>query len=68
MSAQDLITKWEDALAEAQLAASPPDYLSDGDLEAAEVPVITVRSGLRAGGTDEGCSFFVGECLTWCAC
>ena len=51
MSVQDLITKWEDALAEAQLAASPPDHLSDEELEAAEVPVITARSGLRAGET-----------------
>ena len=48
MSVQDLITKWEDALAEAQL--SSPAELSDEDLEAAAVPGIVARSGLRAGG------------------
>jgi len=68
MSVQDLIAKWEDALAEVQLAASPPDHLSDGDLEAAELPVITARSGLRAGGTGDACSHFVGECFSWWAC
>jgi len=49
MSVQDLITKWEEALAEVQLAASPPDHLSDEDLEAAAVPGIAARSGLHAG-------------------
>jgi hypothetical protein len=55
MSAQDLIAKWEDALAQAQLATSP-DELGKEDLEAAAVPGIAARSGLRAGEdfTEEG--------------
>ncbi len=40
----------------------------DEALEAAEVPVITARSGLRAGGTDVNCTLFIGECLSWWEC
>jgi len=65
MSVKDLIAKWEDALAEAQLAASPQVELSDEALEAAAVPVIAVRSGLRAGPGSEDCrSLLLIDCFT----
>jgi hypothetical protein len=49
MSALDLITKWEDALAQ---ALQPPDGLevSDEDLEASQGPLLRVKAGIRAGG------------------
>ena len=65
MSVKDLIARWEDALAEAQLAASPQVELSDEALEAAEVPVITARSGLRAGQSYGECqSLLLIDCFT----
>jgi hypothetical protein len=70
MSVKDLIAKWEDALAEAQLAMSP-DELSDEDLEAAAVPGIVVKSGLGAGearSEDFNCSAVFGDCFTWWWC
>ncbi len=48
MSVKDLLAKWEEALAEAQLE-SHLDDLGDENLEAAALSVIAARSGLRAG-------------------
>ena len=47
MSVHELILEWEEALAEAQQAATP-DELGDDDLEAATLGLAT-KSGLRAG-------------------
>ena len=66
MSVKDLIARWEDALAEAQLAASPQVELSDEALEAAAVPVISARSGLRTGqlGSEDCQSLLLIDCFT----
>ena len=73
MSVKDLIARWEDALAEAQLAASPQVELSDEDLEAAAVPGIVARFDLRAGQSYGDCSedcvsAAIIDCLTWWVC
>ena len=52
MLVKDLIGKWEEALAEAQLPANQGQELCDGDLVAAAVPGVGARSGLRIGGSD----------------
>jgi hypothetical protein len=66
MSAKDLIARWENALAEAQLAASPGGEISDEELEAAATSVIAARSGLRAGqeGSEECQSLLLIDCFT----
>ena len=58
MSVKDLIAKWEGALAEAQLAASPRVELSDEDLEETTAPSMRTATGLRVGsGYTENCSY-----------
>ena len=49
MSVKDLITKWEQALAEAHVEASRLQELANEDLESAAFPGIGTRSRLRAG-------------------
>ena len=49
MSIRDLIAKWQDALAEAQLVASLRVELSDEDLEAAAATSMRTATSLRAG-------------------
>ena len=48
MSVKDLIARWEEALAEAQLDARI-DELREEDLEVAALPGVAARFGLRAG-------------------
>jgi len=51
MSVQDLITKWEDALAQALQESMLPEGrdLSDADLEKVALAGVPLRSQLRAG-------------------
>jgi len=55
MSAKDLISKWEDALAQVlQKALDEGPYLNtDEDLE--QVAGVALRSMLRAGGCEDVC-------------
>jgi len=56
MSAKDLISKWEDALAQVLQKALPADggwELSDEDLEQVSAGV-PIQSQLRAGGDETG--------------
>jgi len=54
MSAQDLISKWEDALAQVLSAWDEGRELSDEDLEqVSAVAGVALRSQLRAGGSQE---------------
>jgi hypothetical protein len=52
MAVQDLITKWEEALAEAQLPGNLVQELDDAILGSAAVPGVVARSGLMAAGRD----------------
>jgi len=54
MSVKDLIARWEDALVEAQLAASLGGEISDEELAAAAAPSMRAATGLRAGEYDPG--------------
>jgi hypothetical protein len=70
MSIESLIVKWEEALAAARHAPTRDQVeLRNEELEAAELPCLGARSGLRAGAQDTsllgGCS---GDCTGMHAC
>jgi len=61
MPAKDLISRWEDALAQVlQKALDEGGELSDEDLEQVAIAGVALRSQLRAAGGDTyTCSFMV---------
>ena len=70
MSITDLVAKWDEALAAAHRTSTlDQEELSEDQLEAAALPCIGARSGLRAGAQDTsllgGCS---GDCTGMHAC
>jgi hypothetical protein len=63
MSVKDLIAKWEEALAEAQLEVRHDEPNAE-ELEAAALSAIAARSGLRAGlRSSEDVGSFCSACL-----